>query len=72
MTTLTILIAISLIVLCWVLKALWGSPLFWVAATALVIIMFPLTAGLSPVALFALIVLRLVLINKALTAGGAK
>lgn len=72
MTTLTILIAISVFVLCWVLKTLWGSKLFWIAATALAIITFPLTAGLSPIALFALIVLRLVLINKALTVGGAK
>lgn len=72
MTAFTILLVLAILVLCWVLKTLWGSKLFWIAAFALSIILFPLTGGLSPIALFALIVLRLVLINKALTAGGAK
>lgn len=69
MTTFAIIMVIAALVLCWVLKTLWGSKLFWIAAFALAIILFPLTGGLSPLALFGLIVLRLVLINKALTAG---
>ena len=66
MTTFTVVILLAVLVLCWVLKTLWGSKLFWIAALALTVIMFPLTAGLSPLALFALVFLRLVLINKAL------
>lgn len=72
MTVLATLLVIAVLVLCWVLKTLWGSKLFWVAAFALTIILFPLTAGMSPIVLFLLIVLRLVLINRAFTAGGVK
>lgn len=72
MTTFAVLLLLAVLVLLWVLKTLWGSKLFWVAAFALTIILFPLTAGMSPIALFSLIVLRLVLINRAFTAGGAK
>lgn len=69
MTTVTIIMLLAVLVLCWVLKTLWGSKLFWIAALALTVIMFPLTAGLSPLALFALILLRLVLIGRAFNAG---
>jgi uncharacterized membrane protein len=72
MTAFTIIMLVAVLILCWVLKTLWGSKLFWIAALALTVILFPLTAGLSPLALFALIVLRLMLLNKAVNVGGAR
>jgi hypothetical protein len=64
MTAFAVIMLIAALVLCWVLKTLWGSPLFWISALALTVIMFPLTAGMSPLALFALIFLRLVILGK--------
>jgi uncharacterized membrane protein len=69
MTAFTIIMLVAVLILCWVLKTLWGSKLFWIAALALTVILFPLTAGLSPLALFALIVLRLVMLGKAFNPG---
>lgn len=72
MTTITIVMLLAVLVLCWVLKTLWGSKLFWISALALTVIMFPLTAGLSPLALFALIILRLTMLGKVCSAGGVR
>lgn len=69
MTAFAIIMLVAVLILCWVLKTLWGSKLFWIAALALTVIMFPLTAGLSPLALFALIILRLAMLGKVFNSG---
>ena len=69
MTTITLVMLLAVLILCWVLKTLWGSKLFWISALALTVIMFPLTGGLSPLALFALIVIRLLMLGKVLNTG---
>jgi hypothetical protein len=70
-TTIAIIIA-ALFLLGVIVKTLWNSKLFWFAALALSIVLMPLTAGLSPVALFLLLLVRFALVHKALTAGGAR
>lgn len=58
------LVVTALIVLIAVLRLIWHSPLFWVAALALTIITWPITAGMSPIVFVGLIVLRLVLLSR--------
>ena len=44
--------------------ALWNSRIFWLFAVLLTVAALPLTAGMSPLALVALVALRLVLVGK--------
>ena len=66
-TTIILTIAFLSIALMGLAKAVsfcWGSPLFWLLATLATVIFLPLTAGMSPLALFGLIVLRLLIFGK--------
>lgn len=64
MTILMLIIGGFILLGLMLIKALWRSPLFWVAATLLTILALPLTAGMSPLVLTALIILRVVLITR--------
>lgn len=45
-------------------KWVWNTWVFWVLALAVTVVMFPLTAGMSPLAFIGLLVLRLVILGK--------
>ena len=64
-----LVIAFLVIVLYGIAKAVsfaWGSPMFWLLAILATLIFLPITAGMSPLGLFALITLRVILIGKML------
>lgn len=72
-TFITISFIVACLFLVWVImKALWNSKLFWFAALALTIVLFPVTAGLSPFALFVIVLVRLMLVSRAINAGGSQ
>ncbi len=72
-TFITVAFVLAVVFLCWVImKALWNSKLFWFAALALTIVLFPVTAGLSPFALFVIVLVRLMLVSRAINAGGSQ
>ncbi len=58
------LVLLALFALGKLVKLAWGSPAFWIFATVLTVALFPLTAGMSPWALAALIALRFILVGK--------
>ena len=66
----TIIAALFLLGL--IVKTLWNSKLFWFAALALSIVLIPITAGLSPIALFLILLVRFTAVHKIFTAGGAR
>lgn len=66
----TIIAALFLLGL--IIKTLWNSKLFWLAALALSIVLMPLTAGLSPIALFLILLVRFSVLHKVFTTGGAR
>jgi hypothetical protein len=45
-------------------KWVWNTWVFWVLALAVMVVMFPLTAGMSPMAFIGLLALRLVVLGK--------
>jgi len=68
-TTIILMITALVIILIGIAKAVsfcWGSPLFWMLAILATVIFLPITAGMSPLVLFSLIVLRLLLVGKML------
>jgi hypothetical protein len=70
-----LLITALVIVLVGIAKAVsfaWGSPLFWLLATIATLIFLPITAGMSPLALFALIALRVVLVGRMLNSNHSR
>lgn len=54
----------ALVILIVTIRMIWNSSLFWIAAAALTIITWPITAGMSPIVLVGLIALRLVLLSR--------
>ena len=54
----------ALVVLFKVMTAIWHSPIFWIAAFALTVVLFPLTSGMSPLALVSMIFLRVLLVSR--------
>lgn len=42
----------------------WSSPLFWILLTALSVVLFPVTLGMSPLAVVVVVMLRLTLMSR--------
>ena len=68
-TFIALVIAFLVIILYGIAKAVsfaWGSPMFWLLAILATLIFLPITAGMSPLGLFALVTLRVLLVGKML------
>jgi len=65
MIVMVLLLAAITLVSMLTLKILWSSKVFWALLFVASILLMPVTAGMSPVAMFAIILLRLLILSMA-------